>query len=259
MSGHGRSHVWTAGVIAAGRGERLQEGRRRRLKPLVSVGGRTLVERVLESLAEAAPSEVVIIVNDASVAVKDHVARRSWPFALRWIVETTPSSMHSFLRVVETLAAGRAAGPFLLSTVDTIAPRGAFGGFARAAAFADADVTLAIAPPAADEKPLLVEVGGGRAARRRAGAGRAPLDVTAIGAKVKGASWATAGYYAVRPSVLREAAAARRDNLTALRTFLERLVIRGYRVAAVPVAAGVDVDRPADVDAAEAFLRQAGA
>lgn len=204
---------------------------------------------MLLSLAEAEPVEVVVIVNEASVAVKDHVSSMRWPFAIRWVVETTPSSMHSFLRVVETLAEAGDEGPFLMSTVDTIAPRGAFGEFAAVAAGLDTDVTLAIAPPPDDEKPLLVEVG--RAAASEAGA----LPVSAIGKAAAGSPWATSGYYAVRASVLREAAQARADGLTALRAFLERLLTNGYRVAAVPVAAGIDVDRPADVDAAEQFLK----
>src|SRR5262245_66240545 len=88
-----------AGVIAAGRGDRLRDDTHI-LKPLVRVGGQTLVERVLHSLGEAGPAEVVIIVNDASVAVKDHVMKaHRWPFAVRWIVETTPSSMPSFLKL----------------------------------------------------------------------------------------------------------------------------------------------------------------
>ena len=41
--------------------------------------------------------------------------------------------MHSFLRVVETLAAGGDEGPFLVSTVDTVAPPGAFARFAAEA------------------------------------------------------------------------------------------------------------------------------
>jgi NDP-sugar pyrophosphorylase family protein len=225
------------------------------LKPLVPIGGRTLVERVLSSLAEAAPSEVVVIVNEASTAVRDHVASRRWPFALRWIVETTPSSMHSFLRVVEELAADADDGPFLMSTVDTIAPPGEFAAFAGVSHDVEADVTLAVAPPPEDEKPLLVRLAEnpGHPAdpdRRRA------LAVEAIGGAATGAPWATAGYYAVRRSILREADAARRDGLTALRAFLERLLARGYRVSGVPVAAGIDVDRPADIRAAEVFVRQ---
>jgi NDP-sugar pyrophosphorylase family protein len=248
-----------AGVIAAGWGERLRHGEHR-LKPLVPVAGRTLVERVLTSLAEAAPSEVVIIVNEESGAVKDHVSAKTWPFRLRWIVETTPSSMHSFLRVVETLASEGAAGsPFLISTVDTIAAPGAFAEFADLSRALESDVTLAVTPPSDDEKPLLVRVGSeGCLTPLRPHALRA-LKVDAIGKAAAGAPYATAGYYSVRPSILREADQARRDNLTALRLFLERLLARGYEFAAIPVAAGVDVDRPGDVRAAETFLKQVGA
>ena len=250
-----RARGWRAGVIAAGLGERLQDGRRR-LKPLVPVAGRALVEHVLLSLAEAEPSEIVMIVNEASLAVKEHVLSKTWPFDIQWIVETTPSSMHSFLRVVETLAASGDQGPFLMSTVDTIAPRGAFAAFAAVARTSDADVTLAIAPPPDDEKPLLVAV-----KREAHGESRcfSPLTVTAIGKDAQASPWATSGYYAVRASVLREADGARREGLTALRAFLGRLVTNGYTVSAVPVAAGIDVDRPADIEAAEHFLRQAGA
>ena len=94
-----------------------------------------------------------------------------------------------------------------------------------------------------------------RMARRHSTA----LMVEAIGAAAAGAPYATAGYYSVRASVLREAEGARRDGVGALRLFFERLLTRGYRVAAVPVAAGVDVDRPGDIPMAEALLRQVGA
>lgn len=239
--------VRRAGVIAAGRGDRLRY-HTHTLKPLVRVGGQTLIERVLLSLAEAGPTEVVIIVNEASTAVKEHVTTsRTWPFTVRWIVETTPSSMHSFLRVVDTLAEDGDGGPFLLSTVDAIAAPGAFAAFAAAARERDADLTLAVAPPTDDERPLLVSLDDEGA------------RVAAIGTSVRSRAWATAGYYAVRPSVLREADGARRDGVSTLRLFFERLLAHGYCVAAVPVSGGIDVDRLADVRAAESFLKQVGA
>lgn len=247
--------VQLAGVIAAGRGDRLRHGTHP-LKPLVRVAGQTLIERVLSSLAETGPSEVVVIVNEASLAVKDHVTSRRWPFQLRWIVESTPSSMHSFLRVVETLAAGDRTGSFLISTVDTIAAPGAFATFAAAGRDLDADVTLAVAPPGDDEKPLLVTLGSD-------GSRIETMGETVSRVRTQGDSdrsvWATAGYYVVRASVLREADEARRDGVCALRAFFERLLARGYRLHAIPVAGGIDVDRPADVRAAESFLRQVGA
>lgn len=259
-----------AGVIAAGRGERLRHATHT-LKPLVQVGGQTLVERVLVSLAEASPVEVVIIVNETSAAVKDHVMEsRQWPFAVRWIVETTPSSMHSFLRVVEALAEDGDRGPFLVSTVDTIAAPGAFGAFAAASRGSGADVTLAVTPPADDERPLLVRLGPDGSSVEAIG------DTVQLGPDMTNQEtvrlkpdttrqtgrtgiWATAGYYAVRSSVLREADEARHDGVGALRLFFKRLLARGYCFQAVPVAGGIDVDRPADVRAAETFLKQVGA
>ena len=225
-----------AGIIAAGRGDRLRHGSAVP-KPLVRVGGRTLIERVLESIGDAGAAEVVAIVNEDSLAVRDHVE------ALRWIVETTPSSMHSFLRVVEMLAESGDDGPFLVSTVDTVAPNGAYATFAAEAAHhADAAVVLAVAPITDDEKPLLVRLDGS--------------DVIALGDAAAPAEYATAGYYAVRSAILREANAARADNVGALRTFLNRLLARGYPIAAVRVPLSIDVDRPTDVDAAEDLLRR---
>jgi NDP-sugar pyrophosphorylase family protein len=228
-----------AGVLAAGRGERLRSFPTD-LKPLVRVGGATLIEGVLHSMEEAGATEVVVIINEDSEAVRDHVVNRTWPFALRWIVETTATSMHSFLRLVETLAADGSDGPFLLSTVDTVAGPSAYADFFDRARRYNAAMTLALTSPGNDEKPLLVTTAQSRIERFGAG------------------EYATAGVYAVRPIILREAEAARRDGLEALRMFLARLLERGYRLTGIPIARAIDVDRPADIAEAEDLLRSAG-
>jgi NDP-sugar pyrophosphorylase family protein len=228
-----------AGVIAAGRGDRLRK--ESFPKPLVPVAGRPLIHHVLESIAEAGASEVCIIINQDSMAVRERVSAAQWPFAIRWIVESTPSSMHSFLRVLESLAEDGTGDHVLISTVDTIAPRGAYLRFvAEASDLGDAAVALAVTTVADDEKPLLVRMEGS--------------TIVAIGDAAAPSAYATAGYYFVSPVILREAEAARRDGLGALRAFFERLVARGYPIAAVGVPASIDVDRPADVAAAEDFL-----
>jgi NDP-sugar pyrophosphorylase family protein len=210
------------------------------LKPLARVGGATLIERVLNSMGEAGATEVVVIINENSEAVRDHVVKSNWPFALRWIVETTPTSMHSFLRLAETLAADEGDGPFLLSTVDTVAGPNAYAEFIERARRDAAAMTLALTSPGNDEKPLLVTMAGSRVERFGAG------------------ELATAGVYAVRPIILQEAEAARRDGLDALRTFLGRLLERGYKLTGIPMARAIDVDHPADITEAENFLRSAG-
>lgn len=231
------------GVLAAGRGERLRT-QSNHLKPLAKVDGQTLIERVLTSMAEAGVSEVIVIINEDSLAVRDHVTASKWSFALRWIVETTPSSMHSFLRVVETLAADGDDGPFLLSTVDTVAGPQTYAQFiAEARRHEETAVTLALTSPGNDDKPLLV--------RCMPGSSR----IIAIGARAAPSDQATAGLYAIHGSILREAEAARRDGVAALRTFLGRLLDRGYHLTGIPIAQSIDVDHPSDIRTAEELLR----
>ena len=103
--------------------------------------------------------------------------------------------------------------------------------------------TLALTDPADDEKPLLVRLDPGSS------------KVVAIGQSAAPSPYATAGIYAVRASILREADAARRDGLDALRSFLGRLLDRGYQLAGIPIAATIDVDRPTDIKTANEFLR----
>lgn len=236
-----------AGILAAGRGERLR-GAANPLKPLVKVGSQTLIDHVLGAMSNAGASEVVVIINEDSLAVRDHVSKQEWPFALRWIVETTPTSMHSFLRLMETLAADGDDGPFLISTVDTVAGSQTYRRFIAEAQRNDAAaVALALTLPGSDEKPLLVRLAPGTS------------RIIAIGNAAARSEYATAGIYAVRASILREAEASRRDGLDALRTFLGRLFDRGYQLCGIPIAESIDVDRPGDVGTAEAFLRRASA
>ena len=93
--------------------------------------------------------------------------------------------------------------------------------------------------PVDDDKPLLLAVGDGN-------------RVIALGDHVDRRTvrnvYATAGYYLVRPTVLREAHAARQDGLTALRTFFARLLDRGYSLVAVHASKSVDTIDPAEVD-----------
>jgi NDP-sugar pyrophosphorylase family protein len=233
-----------AGIIAAGRGERLRNGLSAAVKPLVPVDGQALIDRVLTSIGEASPDEVVIIVNhDDAIAVREHVERTRWPFALRWIVENTPSSMHSFLLVLEALCQDGQPGPFLMSTVDTVAPPGSYGRFLERARVTGADVVLALTRSIGDDRPLLVDVD------------ERTMQVLRIGDASRSGVFCTAGWYSVRASVLADAAAARRDGLSALRQFFTRLLTSGYRVAGAEVPRCVDVDRPDDVRDAEALVK----
>ena len=233
-----------AGLLAAGFGSRMRESGGGP-KALTLVAGRPLIDWVLDDIEEANVSEIVIIINEQSLAVCEHVESRRRSCRIRWIVETTPSSMHSFLRVVEELARRGDDGPFLVSTVDTIAPPGTFRQFVEAARhLRHADVILPLTTRMEDDKPLKVEIR--RLPEVQGG------EITALGGD---GAYATAGYYLVRASVLREAAACRAENLGALRLFFQHLLDCGCRLAGICMPDSIDVDRPADVGAAEMVLR----
>jgi NDP-sugar pyrophosphorylase family protein len=202
-----------------------------------------MVDWILDDLDAAGASEIVMIINEQSIALRDHVDRQTRRCPVRWIIETTPSSMHSFLRVLEELTRDGDEGPFLISTVDTVAPAGTFRRFVEAAARGpEADIVLALTTRIEDENPLRVEADP---------QGEAGAPILAFG----DGRFATAGYYFVRTTVLREARAGRAAELTALRLFFRHLFDRGYRLSGVCMPDSVDVDRPSDIEAAERLLR----
>ncbi|HSP95809.1 MAG TPA: NDP-sugar synthase [Candidatus Dormibacteraeota bacterium] len=230
-----------AGLIAAGLGERLVAAGIETPKPLVRVAGRALVDHVLDAVAAAGVDEVACIFNaePAADAVEAHCRERQGAPRLTIVRRTTPSSMESLFTLAPHLAGER----FLLLTVDAVfAPAVLRDFLAAAAAHADADAVLAVTDFIDDEKPLYAAL---------AADGR----LTALGAEAAGSAWITAGFYVFDPRVFAEIEAARRGGFTALRQFLAHLIARGYRVAGAPMGKTLDVDRPQDIAAADAFVR----
>lgn len=226
----------SAAVIAAGKGERMQASGIRVPKPLIPVGGRPLLLRVLDAYRGLGAAEAVIITNRRfGPRLKAAVAAERWPFRVRWIVKTTPSSFHSFREIARALA-GR---PFLLSTVDALCPPRVVRGFARRAlALNGAETVLGVTALVHDEKPLWVRLGP----RRR---------IVAMGPEAARSGWVTAGLYFFRPAALKGGL----GSYGALREFLTAGTARG-RTWAVDLGRVVDVDRPEDIRLAERLLRK---
>jgi NDP-sugar pyrophosphorylase family protein len=231
------------GIIAAGQGERLAAAGLGVPKPLVAVAGRTLIERALDGLRAAEVSRVACIVNEESTAVATYCRERVRELAMTFVVRTTPSSMESLFTIAPLLHEPGSNDPFLVTTVDTIVAPAAVADFARAALrHDDADGVLAVTTFIDDEKPLHAAC---------AADGR----ILALGAGAGSSAAVTAGFYVFRPTILAEIGPARAAGFTALRQFLDHLLVRGYRLYGERVPKCVDVDRPEDLAVAEAFVR----
>lgn len=230
-----------AGIIAAGLGERFRAAGITTPKPLIEVGGRTLLARAIDAAADAGAREIALIINAEYAEVAEYAGRERWPVPVRLTVRTTPSSMESLF----TLEPHLADSPFLLLTVDAIFAPGTLGALAEAGHAAGPAGTLAITTFVDDEKPL-----------------RAALDreqrIVALGDAAAASSWVTSGMYFFYPVVFAHVAEARRRGLGALRHFLALLLAKGCRLGGFAVGKSVDVDRPEDVAVAERFLREIG-
>ena len=226
-----------AAIIAAGLGERLRDAGFKQPKPLVPVAGRPLIDYVLTAIGDAGLTEVACIVNEQSHSIEGH-CRRVWPgMRFEFVRRTTPSSMESLFTLSPALGAGR----FVLLTVDAVFAPTALREFLAAAARRAAHGVLAVNGFVDDEKPLWVALGSDG-------------EISALGPHARASGLVTAGFYVFDALIFREIPAARAHRFTALREFLGHLVASGYRLYGEPVPKTVDVDRPADIAVAEAFV-----
>jgi len=244
-----------AGIIAAGWGERLNQ---KIPKALTPVGGRALIDYILDGFQAAGVEEVSCIVNEAARSVVDYVERSARPLKMDWIVQTTPSSLHSFLIVLERLC--RWGQPnYLLSAVDSVSARAVCARFIDdAAQFSQADLVLGLTDLIDDEKPLRVAVRGHENTGllpERVKDNPEAFEIIAMTTGGFDSEFVTSGFYQARPSILREKNKALSLGFTALRQYLGYLLKYGYRFYGVPLPPTVDVDRPQDIRAAEQLLK----
>jgi len=71
--------MWCAMLLAAGRGERLRPLTDHCPKPLVEVGGRTLIDRILDRLDEIGVELVVVNLHHLGGMIEKHLAGRQKP------------------------------------------------------------------------------------------------------------------------------------------------------------------------------------
>lgn len=227
-----------AGIIAAGEGSRLAASQPGIPKPLIHVGGRALAYWVMDGLVAAGAERVTILTNSRGGAVSPSVAREFPAVTIDPLTADTASSFESFRLVCLRLA--EAAEKFLVSTTDALIPPAEVARFWRQCRDEDGEIGLALTTHVDDEKPLWAEM---------AKDGR----VTALGPGVRDKGAVTCGlYYMTRSAVKRLPAA---DSHRRLRDFLTAQALAG-RVRGVLLDKTLDVDRPEDLAAAEAFLTE---
>jgi NDP-sugar pyrophosphorylase family protein len=232
-----------AGILAAGDGSRLARAGIATPKPLVKVGGITLIERTMRALVEAGVEEISFIVNDRMACVADAVRGFCLPVPVHPVIRTTQSSMHSLYELASHLRNEDGQNDrFVLCTVDSVMRTESVCDFIHQhATRTELDVLLAYTDFVDDEKPLRIGVD---AQHRVVGLGESAAD----------SPFVTLGLYGMSASVFPLLERAVTSGVQRLRNFLARVVDAGLVVHGYRIGKGVDVDRPSDVEVAEAFL-----
>jgi choline kinase len=232
-------------IIAAGRGERLRGAVHDLPKPLVELGGETMLVRQARMLREAGAETVVALVNSETAGL---VAARAVPIP-PWMTlraRDTASSMESLFTLGEHL---RGAPHFLLATVDAVVEAAELRRFVGSAleltgaAAAPFDGALAVVRWRGDKRPLFAEVAADGA-------------IAALGERES--ATVTAGFYYLPAAIFDLAERARAEGLDAMRKLLAMAVASGMRLGAIHLATTIDVDESADLAAARAMVAGAG-
>lgn len=226
-------------IIAAGRGERLRPAVGGLPKPLVEIGGQTLLERQIGLMLKAGLSPVHVIINSETARL---AAAQGLEFnkEVDLTIADTANSMESLLCLGERIQ----SEGFILATVDSVIAHSDFIGFVERSRTEiqddqGCDGMLGICRWRADERPLFV-------ARSPSGL------ITSFGEQEQ--PWVTAGIYAFNSGIFILTRTARQRGLDALRRFLALLLEHGMRLKGHELSKVVDLDNAEGLAEAKAWL-----
>lgn len=236
-------------IIAAGEGLRLAAEGVKEPKPLVTVGGERLIDRLIRIFMANNADEVDVICNDHTNLVSQHLlyieenGLHGFPIPLQMHVKNTPSSLHSFYALKPFLG----TSPFVLTTVDTVFRENDFKLFVEAVgkAFAEGyDGVMGVTANLEQERPLYVETDEGGVISNFS-------DKPA-----SSRAYIAAGVYAFTSKVFDSLAASLQRGDVHRRQFLRKLIDDKMRLKALPFSKILDIDHAADIKKAEIFLNE---
>lgn len=235
------------GIIAAGEGSRLAEEGIAVPKPLVKIQDETLIDRLIRIFIHHGAEEVDVICNGLTPLVADHLReleRRGLDgkeVPLRWIQQTTPSSMHSFYALSHIMG----SGPFVLTTVDTIFRDCEFADYVTAfgkALTAGYDGLMGVTDYIDDEKPLYVGTD-------------ADMNVTGFfDANNPPCTYISGGIYGLTPRAFDTLEGCMARGESRMRNFQRALLRDGQQLKAFRFSKVLDIDHKSDIQKAEEFL-----
>ena len=231
-------------IIAAGDGSRLAQEGVTEPKPLVKVRGERLIDRLIRIFMGSNATEIVVICNEQMSDVASHLKMiqdkglNGLHVPLRFVIKSTPSSMHSFYELRHFLR----DDPFILTTVDTIFDESEFHDYVLS--FQDkiaqgTDALMGVTDYIDDEKPLYVGVDN---VMRINGYYDTPQADS---------RFISAGIYGLTAPSLDILEACIEKGESRMRNFQRALVAAGLQIEAYPLTKVFDIDHIDDIRKAD--------
>ena len=237
-------------IISAGEGSRLSQEGIQVPKPLVRLNGEAMIDRLIRIFTDCGAEEVVVIVNNLTSLVQEHLNRMDSKVPLKVVVKTTPSSMHSFYELSPYLGEGK----FCLTTVDTVFREDEFKEYIEEYRSSDYDGMMAVTDFIDDEKPLYVST-------------NKKLDITGFHDSMEDfyhseaflnfqaeCRFISGGIYCLDGKSIQTLHRCMEQGMSRMRNFQRQLVADGLRLKARPFSKILDVDHASDIVKAEEFL-----
>ena len=231
-------------IIAAGDGSRLAQEGITEPKPLVKVRGERLIDRLIRIFMGNNATEIVVICNEQMSDVASHLkliqdeGLNGLHVPLRFVIKSTPSSMHSFYELRHFLR----DEPFVLTTVDTIFDEREFHDYVLSFQDKIAQGTAAlmgVTDYIDDEKPLYVGVDN---VMRISGYYDTPQADS---------HFISAGIYGLTVPSLNILEACIEKGESRMRNFQRALVVADLRIEAFPLTKVFDIDHIEDIRKAD--------
>ena len=230
-------------IIAAGEGSRLQPEGVSSPKPLVKIGGEMLIDRLFRVFQQQGATEIVVICNEQMTEVRHHLQQiqQAGSLPLKFIVKSTPSSMHSLWELSPWLA----DEPFVLTTVDTIFREREFTDYVQTfqtlVGQQQADGLMGVTDYIDDEKPLYVATDD-------------DLRITGFLDACETPRYISGGIYGLTPRSLTTLQRCIERGESRMRNFQRALVHDGLLLKAFPFSKVLDIDHASDIQKAEEFI-----
>lgn len=231
-------------IIAAGEGSRLVQEGVAAPKPLVKVGGEMLIDRLIRVFMDNNAIEICVICNEQMTAVAEHLKEiaEAGRVPLKYVVKSTPSSMHSMWELSRWLK----DEPFILTTVDTIFDEKEFKSYAKAFDFGvkekQCDGMMVVTDYIDDEKPLYV------------GTDRMKV-ITGFYDTCENPKYISGGIYGLTPKSIETLQRCIERGESRMRNFQRALIADGLKLMAFSFDKVLDIDHASDIQKAEEFLK----